>query len=81
MTSQLLPFVDSTKVSFLDRVAELFRSKPNEWIDGRVLAQVGGAYAWRTRVSECRRLRGMTIENRERKHPNGWTISEYRWVP
>jgi hypothetical protein len=69
----------------LQRVARLFVSRPNEWIDGRELAQHGGFYAFRTRVSDCRKAYGMTIENRVRrvKKPSGgsFQVSEYRWVP
>jgi len=66
-------------LTFRDAVADLFRSRPGAWIDGLSLAQVGGAYAWRTRTSECRQL-GMTIENRQRKEGRR-TVSEYRYVP
>lgn len=31
-----------------------------------MLEPIGGKYAWRTRVSECRRNLDMTIENRQR---------------
>jgi len=65
--------------TFRDRVEEYFRARPDQWIDGLAIAQVGGAYAWRSRVSDCRTL-GMTIENRQRK-VGEVTISEYRFVP
>lgn len=70
-----------------DRLEALFRASPNEWIDGRQLETVGGGYAWRTRVSDLRLQRGMTIENRCRRIPKllnpseRVTISEYRYVP
>jgi hypothetical protein len=68
--------------SFRARLAALFRAHPNQWLDGRRLAEVGGCYAWRTRVSECRRQLGMDIENRERWSENGeYRVSEYRWRP
>ena len=66
--------------TFRDRVASLLRSRANQWIDGRELATVGGAYAWRSRVSDCRQDLGMVIENRQRR-VNGVVISEYRFVP
>lgn len=67
-------------MSLNDRLAAYFRERPNTWVDGRDLATVAGAYAWRSRCSELRTQRGMTIENRQR-HYDGFTISEYRWVP
>lgn len=67
-----------------DRVEALFRSRPNEWIDARMFLSIGGSMAWRTRISDVRTQRGMTIENRTRriKGREGqlWTVSEYRWV-
>jgi hypothetical protein len=65
--------------TFRDRVEDYFRTRPSQWIDGLAIAQVGGAYAWRSRVSDCRAL-GMTIENRQRK-VGELTVSEYRFVP
>jgi hypothetical protein len=44
------------------------------------LAELGGQYAWRSRVSDCRLTLGMTIENRQRKVGKR-TISEYRYRP
>lgn len=66
--------------TFRDDVAEFFRRRPNQWIDGLKVASIGGAYAWRTRVSECRTQLHMTIENRKRKEGQR-TVSEYRFVP
>lgn len=66
-------------VTFRDRVADFFRGNPNEWIDGMVIAQVGGCYAYRTRISDCRTQLGMTIENRQRKVGDR-TVSEYRYI-
>lgn len=66
--------------TYRDEVAAHFRTRPGQWIDGFELARIGGAYAWRTRVSECRVQLGMTIENRQRT-VNRRTVSEYRFVP
>jgi hypothetical protein len=68
------------------RVAALFRAQPNNWIDGTHLARVGGRYAWRSRVSDCRKSPfSMTIENRQRRVRTSdgqpYTVSEYRFVP
>ena len=65
--------------TFRGRVEEYFRARPDQWIDGLAIAQGGGAYAWRSRVSDCRTL-GMNIENRQRK-VGEVTGSEYRFVP
>lgn len=66
--------------TFRDRVAEHFARRPGQWIDGLELAQTGGAYAWRSRISECRTDLGMAIENRQRRCGRR-CISEYRYVP
>lgn len=72
-------------ISKTARVAELFRRQPGRWVDGRELATVGGAYAWRTRLSECRRPPfSLRIENRQRRvvGPGGtFIVSEYRLAP
>lgn len=44
-----------TPETFRARVRAAFESAPGQDIDGLTLAGVGGAYAWRTRVSEVRR--------------------------
>jgi hypothetical protein len=74
----------STDQTFTDRVAALFKSMPGQWIDARVIAQVGGFAAWRTRISECRQ-RGMPdIRNRQRVEdtPIGsYKVTEYCYFP
>ena len=70
--------------SFTDRVEALFKARPDTWVDAIELERIGGRQAWRTRVSQCRRERGMVIENKQMKQrdPQGrvWTTSLYRWV-
>lgn len=66
---------------YRDLVAAYFKARPNVWIDGRSLQTVGGSYAWRSRVSDCRLDLGMVIENRLRRIEHGPTVSEYRYVP
>ena len=39
-----------------DAVVDLFKAKPLMWIPWRELAKVGGACAWRTRISDARRV-------------------------
>jgi hypothetical protein len=68
------------RVSFTARVARLFRKHPDRWINGYRLQKVGGAFAFRTRISDCRRAPyGMTIENRVRRLRRQ-TVTEYRYV-
>jgi hypothetical protein len=62
------------------RLAAFLRSRPGVWLDGRELATVGGAYGWRTRISDLRRPPyNMNIENRLRRE-RGFVVSEYRLV-
>jgi hypothetical protein len=55
------------------------------WLDGREIATVAGAYAWRTRLSELRKPPfGLTVENRQTRiktETGRYTISEYMYVP
>jgi len=67
--------------AYRDKVAGVFRASPGAWIDGLTVASHGGAYAWRTRVSECRVQLGMVIENRVRALEDGTRASEYRYMP
>lgn len=71
-------------MSLTERVAAYFKARPGEWIDGRFLMPVGGAYASRSRISDCRTTLGMVIENRQRRITTDrgtFTISEYRYCP
>ena len=69
-------------LSYRDAVAHYFKAHPGQWIDGLELARIGGAYAWRTRVSECHRQLGMDIENEVRQMPNTRRkVSVYRYRP
>ena len=57
--------------------------RPGEWIDGRHLATVAGAYGWRTRVSNLRKKpHHLRITNRQQrftaKDGQVYTLSEYR---
>ena len=76
--------------AFRDILANYFRARPNTWIDASVLQGLGGRYAWRTRVSECRTQLGMAIGNRQRRERRRTvatvkvsvvTVSEYCFVP
>jgi hypothetical protein len=68
------------------RLAAYFRDHAGRWIDGKVLAELAGGYAWRTRCSDLRKPPfGMTIENRQRQLVSStgrtFKVSEYRYVP
>lgn len=73
------------------KLADYFKERPYCWIDGRILAEVAGAYAWRTRVSDLRkpkRLGGkyeMAIENRVETYRTAegkpFKLSSYRYLP
>lgn len=66
--------------SFRDAVAAYLTAHQGEWVDGLTLETIGGRYAWRSRVSDCRTQLGLTIQNRQRKVGER-TVSEYRLVP
>lgn len=71
-----------TKKTRTEEVADFMRARAGQWIDGLDIGRVGGAYAWRTRLSECRQFYGMVIENRMvPSTPPGRFRSEYRYVP
>jgi hypothetical protein len=69
-------------LSRTEALAEYFRARPHVWIDGREL-EFAGRYAWRSRVSDCRR-RGLRIDNRLRRQRDAsgslFIISEYRFI-
>ena len=76
---------------FRAQVKAYFLAHPGEWISADALYRIGGHQAWRTRVSEVRRLDGLTIENQVRfvlvdscgedQTRRGYRVSEYRYVP
>ncbi len=66
--------------TYRDRVAALFKAKPGQWIEWHELAAIGGALAWRTRVSDARRELSMQIDNKVFKLPDGTKVSCYRFT-
>jgi hypothetical protein len=57
--------------SFNDRLEAFFREHANEWVNSDRIAEIAGKCAWRTRISNLRTERGLTIENRlqtKRRH-------------
>jgi hypothetical protein len=70
-----------TRQTFRDAVAEVLRQRAGQWVPWSALAEVGGAMAWRTRVSDARRQLGMVIENRVVQRHDGVKESYYRYLP
>ena len=71
-------------ITLRDAVAEHFKANAGRWISMQELASIAGTGGWRTRVSECRVILGMHLENRTaRVVVNGQriTTSDYRYVP
>jgi hypothetical protein len=73
-------------MSLCQRLADYFAQRPGQWVDGRLLADVAGAYAWRSRCADLRRPPfSLTIENRQRTMRSStgrkFKVSEYRLVP
>ena len=68
-------------MSKVEAVAQLFRSKPGEWVPAPDLVRVGGMLGWRTRISDLRKPPySMQIENRTEAHPQYGKLSFYRLV-
>lgn len=65
--------------TFRDAVAAHLQAHAGEWVNAETLMDLGGRYAWRTRVSEARTQLGLTIQNRQRRMGQR-TVSEYRLV-
>ena len=66
--------------SLRDVVAAHFRAHPNQWVSAYTLMEIGGRMAWRTRVSDVRRM-GLTIENQVQRDGAGVAQSFYRYRP
>jgi hypothetical protein len=67
------------RITFRDRVADVFRANANEWLHWTHLARVGGQLAWRTRISDCRLELGMAIENKITRSNDNVKHSWYRY--
>lgn len=65
----------------LGKVARHFAAHPGQWVDGLAFEGIGGRYAWRSRIAECRTKLGMRIDNRQQRRPDGSVRSEYRYQP
>ena len=71
----------SKHLAFREAVAQVFRAQPNRWLSAYQLMQVGGALAFRTRVSECRTQLGMDVINKVERDANGVAQSFYMYRP
>ena len=73
-------------MTFTEKVAAYFLAHEGEWLDGELFRPVGGKYAYRSRISDCRTNLGMHIENRKRLvgrrdgTPCADCVSEYRYL-
>jgi hypothetical protein len=76
----LLDPVQPDADTYTGRLAVYLMARPGQYIDGLVLATVGGVYAYRTRLSECRTQLGLDIRNRQRRIGKR-IISEYAYFP
>lgn len=66
------------------RVLAYFKSYPGKWISTRELELEGGRNAWRTRVSDARKVveaEGGVIQNRQERRADGSIWSVYRYLP
>lgn len=66
-------------MSATERTAQCFKRNRRKWVSAIDLARVGGLLAWRTEVSRCRFIFGMTIDNRLERTPGGKVRSYYRY--
>lgn len=63
----------------LDRTALLLKRNRGRWLNALVLARAGGLLSFRTRVSECRTVLGMDVQNKVERSKRG-ARSFYRYV-
>ena len=71
-----------TKPRNVDIVADYFRARPNQWLDGFEFREFAGGYGgWSARIREARKRFGMRIDNRQTHRRDGSILSEYMYVP
>ncbi len=66
---------------YRDAVARYFKAHAGEWVSCYTLMEIGGALAWRSRVSECKTQLGMSFELKETQDTNGVKTTWRRYVP
>jgi hypothetical protein len=84
MTQASLNYEPAERLSLCDKLEAYLKARAGIWIDGRMFGPIAGEFAWRTRISNLRRDRGMKIENRVRtikREGFSYRISEYMFVP
>lgn len=73
------------RATLRQNVIALLKSRAGQWVDGHELAKAGGTFAFRTRISEARRLDGLDIVNRTRRirlaNGDHFTVTEYQYRP
>ncbi len=68
--------------SLTGRVYALLDAHRGQWVDGRLISQVGGYAGWSARVRDLRKL-GYVVEQRDyRVERDGrkFTVTEYRLI-
>jgi hypothetical protein len=70
-----------TRQTFRDAVANVLRQRADQWVPWHELAEIGGAMAWRSRISDARLQLGMVIENKVERRDDGVAVSYYRYRP
>lgn len=82
MTEQIGPELARRQKS-TEKLLALFRARPLEWINAETLLDIAGVYAWRTRVSEARKVFKREFGNIENKQirKSNIVVSLYRYVP
>ena len=64
----------------MDRVVAVLKANEGVLVSAIMLMNVGGLLSWRTRVSECRKELGMTIEQKTEWLTDGTRRSFYRYT-
>jgi hypothetical protein len=67
-------------MTYTDKLEAFFRDRPMQWTDGLIIGEIAGVYGWRSRISDTRK-RGLNIQNKQLKRPDGSIRSLYRYVP
>jgi len=65
------------------KVLAFLRAHPQQWIPAQDFMALGGAMAWRTRLSDARKVieaEGGQLQNRQQRL-HGAVLSEYRYLP
>ena len=79
------------RTGYTTKVLELFKANPKVWIKAEHFMDIAGVMAWRTRISDARKIvekEGGVIENRlthivkgDPEKEAAFIVSEYRYLP